>query len=58
MNIPNIWENKTCSKPPTKYPLVINSSLLQIAENDSWFTSEKDGDFPVRYVSLPEGNTM
>ena len=22
---------------------------------DSWFTHEKNGDFPVRYVSLPEG---
>ena len=30
--------------------------LLNIAENDSWFTELMDADFPVRYVSLPEGN--
>ena len=24
----------------------------------SWFTVFKDGDFPVRYVSLPEGNAV
>jgi hypothetical protein len=38
------------------YPLVIcYSSLLKLAHRNSWFTELKEGDFPVRYVSLPEG---
>jgi len=26
-----------------------------MAHRNSWFTEPKDGDFPVRYASLPEG---
>ena len=29
--------------------------LLKMAHRNSWFTELKDGDFPVRYVSLLEG---
>ena len=29
--------------------------LLNMAHRNRWFTVLKDGDFPVRYVSLPEG---
>ena len=39
------------------YPLVIcYSLLLKMAHLVRWFIVFKDGDFPVRYVSLPEGN--
>ena len=43
----NIWKNKTCSKPPTRYsiyPLVIcYSLLLKMAQSKSWI-------FPLNHI--------
>ena len=46
-DIPTIWKNKTCSKPPTRYsiyPLVIcYSLLLKMAQSKSWI-------FPLNHI--------
>jgi hypothetical protein len=33
----------------------VKVAIEAMAHRNSWFTALKDGDFPVRYVGLPEG---
>ena len=39
MITPNIWENKKCSKPPTRWPFIVDLLI-------------KNSDVPVRYVKV------